>query len=132
MAEKIIARIEEYWKTFRSRVSTAFLISLGLSLIFWYSGKLQYTYTTEIPMNVVIEGEKYRVTCVVEGTGHNILSARYFGRRTVKLNPAEITTVAIEGEEGARMITPESLQSAIALRYSEIKINSVHSGIVLK
>ena len=132
MKEKIIARIKEYWRFFRSKVSTAFLISLGLSFIFWYSGKLQYTYTTEMPLNVVLEGEKYRVTCVVEGTGHSILSARYFERRTVKLNTAEVTIVPVDDEEGTRLVTPESLQGALALRYSEIKIQSVKSHIVLK
>lgn len=132
MKEKVIARIKEYWKFFRSRVSTAFLVSLGLSFIFWYSGKLQYTYTTEMPLNVILEGEKYRVTCVVEGTGHSILSARYFERRTVKLNSSEVVVIPVDDEEGTRLVTPESLQSALALRYSEIKINSVQAHIVLE
>lgn len=132
MKEKVIARIKEYWNFFRSRVSTAFLVSLGLSFIFWYSGKLQYTYTTEMPLNVILEGEQYRVTCVVEGTGHSILSARYFERRTVKLNSSEVVVIPVDDEEGTRLVTPESLQSALALRYSEIKINSVQAHIVLE
>lgn len=126
-----MARIKECWEFIRTRVSTAFLISLGLSFIFWYSGKLQHTYTTDIPLTIVLDGEEYRVRCVVEGTGHSILSARYFDRPKVKLTSSDVTIVPVEGEEDVHKVTPESLQNAISLRYSEIKINAVATTITL-
>lgn len=132
MKNKILESIKKGWCSLRSRVSSAFLVSLFLSFIFWYSGKLQYTYTAEVPITVVIDGENYRVSCVVETTGHNIISARFFNRHKVKLNSSDLTILPVEGSEGKRKITPESLQNAISLRYSDLKVSAVNSALILE
>lgn len=98
---------------------------IALSFIFWYSGKLQYTYTAEIPVTVEIEGERVRTTCVVEGTGHNIISARYFKRKTIKLQRSEVELLPIDGVSNTYEISPTSLQNIISVRNSSLKVLSV-------
>lgn len=109
----------------KKRITPAFLITLALALIFWYSGKLGYTYTAEIPVSVQIDGERYRTTCVVEGTGHKILSARYFKRKTIKLRRMDVEMVPVEGLSNTYDVRPESLQNVISVRNPSLKVLSV-------
>ena len=107
------------------KVTPLFLVMLGLSLILWYTSKLQYSYTAEVPVVVSVEGERHRVTCVVQGSGHNILSARYFKRKPIKLKSSEVVLTPVEGVEGAWEVSSESLLNAISIRHADIKIVSV-------
>lgn len=125
MTRKIISRSKEIFGNIRRRITPAFLIMIALSFIFWYSGKLQYTYTAELPVTVVVEGERVRAVCMVEGTGHNILSARYFKRKTIKLRRTDINLIPVEGASNTYEITPEALQNIISVRNSSLKVLSV-------
>ena len=80
------------------KVTPLFLVMLGLSFVLWYVSKLQYSYTAEVPVVVSVEGDRHRVTCVVQGSGHNILSARYFKRKPVKLKRGDVELIPVEGE----------------------------------
>lgn len=125
MTRKIISRSKEILGNIRRRITPAFLIMIALSFIFWYSGKLQYTYTAELPVTVVVEGERVRAVCMVEGTGHNILSARYFKRKTIKLQRSEVELLPIDGVSNTYEISPTSLQNIISVRNSSLKVLSV-------
>ena len=125
MTRKIINNGKELIGKVKRRITPAFLITLAMAVIFWYSGKLGYTYTTEIPVSVQIEGQRVRTTCMVEGTGHNILSARYFKRRTVKLQRFDVELMLVDKESNTYEISPTSLQNALSVRNSSLKIISV-------
>lgn len=125
MTKKIISQGKEAVSKLRSRITPAFLIALFLSFIFWYSGQLKYNYTAEIPIYVQIEGERYRVTCVVEGTGHNIISTHYFKHNSVKLQRRDLVLIPVEGVSNTYQVTSESLQNALALHNANLKIVSV-------
>ena len=56
----------------RRYVSPVFLALLVASFILWYIAKLNYTYTTEQPFTVNVDGERFKVSCVVEGVGTNL------------------------------------------------------------
>lgn len=125
MTKKILDKGKEVYGKVKQRITPAFLVMVVLSLIFWYTGKLQYTYTTELPVTVVIEGERVRATCLVEGTGHNILSARYFKRKTIKLRRTDVELLPVEGASDTYEISPASLQNIISVRNSSLKVLSV-------
>ena len=125
MTKKILDKGKEVYGKVKQRITPAFLVMVVLSLIFWYTGKLQYTYTTELPVTVVIEGERVRATCLVEGTGHNILSARYFKRKTIKLRRTDVELLPVEGASDTYEISPTSLQNIISVRNSSLKVLSV-------
>ena len=118
MTKKLIDKSKTLFHNIKSRITPAFLVTLAMAFIFWYSGKLQYTYTTTIPFTVEIEGDRVRTTCMVEGTGHNLLSARYFKRRVVKLQ-------RFDGVSNTYEISPTSLQNILSVRYPNLKIVSV-------
>lgn len=125
MTRKIVDKGKALFENIKRRITPAFLATLVLALIFWYSGKLQYTYTAEVPVSVVIEGERHRVTCVVEGTGHNILSARYFKRKTIKVKHGELEMLPVEGVSDTYSVSPASLQNLISVRNPSLKVLSV-------
>ena len=125
MTQKIIDKSKKLWGAIRKRITPAFLVTLVLALIFWYSGKLQYTYTTTIPFTVEIEGDRVRTTCMVEGTGHNLLSARYFKRRVVKLQRFDVELLSVDGVSNTYEISPTSLQTILSVRNPNLKILSV-------
>ena len=125
MTKKILDKGTEVYGRVKRRITPAFLVMVALSFIFWYSGKLQYTYTAEMPVTVEIEGERVRTTCVVEGTGHNIISARYFKRKTIKLQRSEVELLPIDGVSNTYEISPTSLQNIISVRNSSLKVLSV-------
>lgn len=125
MTRKIIDKSKKLWGAVRKRITPAFLVTLVLALIFWYSGKLQYTYTTTIPFTVEIEGDRVRTTCMVEGTGHNLLSARYFKRRVVKLQRFDVELLSVDGVSNTYEISPTSLQTILSVRNPNLKILSV-------
>ena len=125
MTRKIIDKSKKLWGAIRKRITPAFLVTLVLALIFWYSGKLQYTYTTTIPFTVEIEGDRVRTTCMVEGTGHNLLSARYFKKRVVKLQRFDVELLSVDGVSNTYEISPTSLQTILSVRNPNLKILSV-------
>ena len=125
MTKKILDKGMEIAGMVKQRITPAFLVALGLALIFWYSGKLKYTYTAEVPVTVIIEGERHRATCIMEGTGHSIIGARYFKRKMVKLQRTDIEMKPVEGMSDTWEVAPESLQSAISVRYPSLKVLSV-------
>lgn len=114
-----------YQKHIGARITSAFLVFLGLAFVLWYASKLQYTYTTTVPITVSVDDNSHRIICVVEGQGHTLLSMRYFKRAKVKIKSTDVELVPVEGMENAYKVTNHSLQSAIALRNSELKIISV-------
>ncbi len=107
------------------KVTPLFLVMLGLSFVLWYVSKLQYSYTAEVPVVVSVEGDRHRVTCVVQGSGHNILSARYFKRKAIKLKRGDVELTPVEGQENLWEVGQESLLNAISIRNADIKVVSV-------
>lgn len=108
-----------------SKLTPMFLVMLALSLTLWYVSKLQYSYTAEVPVSVSIEGDRHRVTCVVQGSGHNILATRYFKPKGIRLKRYDVELLPVEGMENTWEVTPESLLNALSIRNADIKIVSV-------
>lgn len=125
MTKQILTKGKEIYGKVRRHITPAFLIALALSLIFWYSGKLQYTYTAEVPVSIVIEGERLRTTCVVEGTGHNIVAARYFKRKTIKVGRLDVDLLPVDGASNTYEVMPESIKNIITVRNPSLKVISV-------
>ena len=119
--------MENFWKWVRRSVSPVFLTLLVASFILWYIAKLGYTYTTEQNVQVQVDGQPFEVTCVVEGLGANLFGYRIYANKTLRIPLAELTYQIASGENGKDrvVIDPQSLQNAISVRYSDIKVLSV-------
>ena len=108
-------------------VSPVFLALLVASFILWYIAKLNYTYTTEQVVRLDVDGQRFEVTCVVEGVGTNLFAYRVYMNKVLRspLTELKFKRSREEGHEGKVVIDPQSLQNAITVQFSDIKIVSI-------
>lgn len=122
----------------RHYVSPVFVTLFCASFVLWYIVKLDHTYTTEYAVHVNIDGERLRVPCVVEGKGATLFGYRVYMHRQIRIPLSELKytvehravetqtegTAPTEGETLC-ILDPQSLQNAISVRISDIKVISV-------
>ena len=120
-------------------VSPTFVILICASFIMWYILKLQYTYTTDLVVLVNIEGEQMRVPCVIEGKGTNLFGYRVYMHKEIKIPLSDLKYTTISDMNDATgeivdsiIIDPHSIQSAISVRFSDIKVIAVGDIPMLK
>lgn len=120
--DSIFSRLKRY-------VSPVFLMMLVAAFILWYISKLAYTYTTEYTVSINTDGEKYKVTCIFEGVGTNLVGYHTNLGKTVRIPLSELKYKRSreEGHEGMLVIDPNSLKQAIAVRFSDVKVVSIGS-----
>ena len=134
--KRFIALLKSWAQTLRKYVSPVFLALLAVSFTLWYISKLNYTYTTNI--KVKVEGQRLVVPCVVEGKGTNLFGYGFYTSRRVNIPLSELNHEVIElpvineyGEVDTLAksykvrISPLSMQDAISVRFSDLKIVSV-------
>ena len=120
----------------RNYISPVFVALLVISVSLWYISKLNYTYTTDFNIKVKVNGERIIVPCVVEGKGSNLIGYGFYSSRRVSIPLSELNYDIVEVEvedEGTNTInhemkvriSPISMQDALSIRFSNIKIVSV-------
>ncbi len=114
-------------KWLRHYISPAFAVMLTASFILWYIAKLSYTYTTDLSIDVKVGNTKFGVVCVVEGVGTNLFGYRLYkgGKVSIPLSELSYLRSVSEDNYGDIVIDPQSLQNALSVRYSDIKVMSV-------
>lgn len=119
--------MENFWKWMRRSVSPVFWALLFAAFILWYIAKLSYTYTTEHDVRLLVDGQPLEVTCVVEGPGANLFGYKVYSNKTLRIPLSELRYEVLHGEghEGKIHIDPQSLQKAVSVRFSDIKVLSV-------
>ncbi|MBR5464608.1 MAG: hypothetical protein IKU77_02290 [Alistipes sp.] len=119
--------MKQLFDRIRRSISPVFIVMLVASFILWYIAKLSYTYTTEQVMRLNVEGSQFPITCVVEGVGTNLVGYRLYHDKVLRIPLAELRTKTSYEEEtyGKIMIDPHSLQNAISVRCTDIKIISI-------
>lgn len=116
----------------KSYISPAFILLFCASFVFWYILKLGNTYTTEYNILVNIDGQTLRIPSVVEGVGTNLLTYRNHTRKEIKLRLADLKYrkgSIVDEQTGEPLICyildPHSIQNALSVRFSDIKIVSL-------
>ena len=125
-------KLRAFWRLLKSYVSPTFIMLMCASFIMWYILKLQYTYTTDYSVLGNVEGERMRVPCVIEGKGTNLFGYRVYMHKEIKI-PLNDLKYTIESKVDVAagtvvdniIIDPQSIQSAISVRVSDIKVISV-------
>ena len=119
--------METFLKSLRRYVSPVFLVLLVASFILWYIAKLGYTYTTEYVLTINTDGEKYKVSCLFEGLGTNLVSYHTSLGKSIKIPLSELKYKPSReaGHEGMIVIDSHSLTHAIAARFSDVKLLSL-------
>ena len=110
---------------FRQFLSPTFLFILLGSAMLWYVSKLGNNYDTEMPLNIRIDGQKYRLTANVSGRGSTILAQRLSLKSRLSFTLDELVSRPSRDNPGALTITPVSLQRAINGKISDLTVVEV-------
>lgn len=129
---KLVNRLRFLWLRVRQAISPVYMVLLCASFLLWYILKLQYTYTTNFSVLINVDGERLRVPCVVEGKGTNLLGYKAYSRKELKipLKDLKYTIESDYGDSGELLgswynLDPQSVQSAISVNFSDIKVISI-------
>ena len=111
----------------KKSISPAFIAMFVASFVLWYITKLNYNYTTDYNVRLNIGGEKVEVPCVIEGKGTNLFNYKFQLSKRLRIPLEELSyqTVSDDFGEVFLQIDPKSLQNAISVRVSDIKIVSL-------
>ena len=137
--KRLYALLKTWAQKLRNYISPVFLAMLAVSFTLWYISKLNYTYTTDFNIKVKVNGERLVVPCVVEGKGTTLFGYGFYASRRATIPLEELNYDIIEesavAEEGESLdslakeykvrISPISMQDAISVRFSDLKIVSV-------
>jgi hypothetical protein len=136
--KRLFALLKVGLQWLRKYISPVFLALLAVSFTLLYISKLNYTYTTDFKIKVKVEGERIVVPCVVEGKGTNLFGYGFYTSRRVNIPLSELNHEVVEvpvineqgevdtlAKEYKVRISPLSMQDAISVRFSDLKIVSV-------
>ena len=136
--KKLYALIKVGLQRLRKYISPVFLAMLAVSFTLWYISKLNYTYTTDFNIKVKVDDQRIVVPCVVEGKGTTLFGYGFYASRRTNVPLSELNHEVIElpviNEQGVVdtlaknykvRISPLSMQDAISVRFSDLKIVSV-------
>ncbi|MDR2883142.1 MAG: hypothetical protein LBU98_05130 [Alistipes sp.] len=116
---------EKTRKVIRQALSPTFLVCLLCSALLWYASRLNNEYDTEIPLNIRIDGQKYRLTATVSGRGSTILAQRLALKRRLSFTLDELSPRPSRQTLGALAIAPTSLQRAINGKITNLTVVQV-------
>lgn len=116
---------ERLKKLFHQAISPVFIMILMGSCLLWFIKKLDHEYTATIPLNVWIDGQKYRMAAIVTGRGSTIVAQQMSLKSKLHLTLDELSTRRSREKEGALTITPASLGRAINAKINGLKVDQV-------
>ena len=136
--KRLLALLKVGLQGLRKYISPVFLVLLGVSFTLWYISKLNYTYTTDFNIKVKVDGERIVVPCVVEGKGTTLFGYGFYASRRANIPLSELSYEVVEqpvvNADGIvdslttirkAHISPLSMQDAISVRFSDLKIISL-------
>ncbi|MBO7220486.1 MAG: hypothetical protein J6V21_04785 [Alistipes sp.] len=136
--KRFFALLKTWAQKLRNYISPVFLAMLAVSFTLWYISKLNYTYTTDFNIKVKVDGERIVVPCVVEGKGTTLFGYGFYTPRRANIPLSELNYEVVEtpyiDENGVvdtlvvnrkAHISAISMQDAISVRFSDLKILSV-------
>lgn len=137
--KRLYALLKTWVQKLRKYISPVFMALLAVSFTLWYISKLNYTYTTDFNIKVKVEGQRIVVPCVVEGKGTNLFGYGFYASRRVNIPLSElnyeVVAIPVTSKDGDKVdslnteykirISPISMQDAISVRFSDLKIVSI-------
>ena len=105
--------------------SPVFITMLALAFMLWYAQKLSYVYTTDLSVPVRIDGESYRVKCIVEARGTEIWAQRFSIGGKINLSLVELSPYVESSDDEFYTITSTAIGNAIMQRAGSLKVIEV-------
>lgn len=116
---------ESVKRVLRQALSPTFLVCLTGAFLLWFSTELSLEYTTAMPLNLRIDGQRFRVTAIVSGRGSTIVAQRLSLKNKLSLSLDELSKKSSTEREGALVITPASLKKAINAKISKLTVDEL-------
>lgn len=113
---------ESIGKLLGHAISPVFLVLLLCSFVLWYTTKLGRDYDIEMPLNMRIDDQKYRVTAQVQGKGTTLLAQRLSLKSPINIKLTELKVRKSLDNPNALIINPESLTRAISSKTNDFKV----------
>jgi hypothetical protein len=120
--KKLNINRESISKLLKHTVSPVFLVLLLSSFVLWYTTKLGKDYDIEMPLNVRIDGQRYRVTAQVQGKGSTIMAQRLSLKSKISIKLTDLKVRKSAENPNALIITPSSLVKAIGSKTNDLKV----------
>jgi hypothetical protein len=120
--KKLNINRESVRKLFGHAISPVFLVLLLSSFVLWYTSKLGKEYDIEMPLNVRIDGQRYRVTAQVQGKGSTIMAQRLSLKSKINIKLTDLKVRKSTENPNALIITPSSLVKAIDSKTNDLKV----------
>ena len=117
--------VKAFFAELKKYVSPVFVAMLLLSAFMWYMIKLGHTYTADVPVEIEVAGNHFRVECVAEADGYKLLARRTYRKTSVALQLGDIQVSPSMVNDGNYIINAHSLQNAISVRVGDMRIVSV-------
>ncbi len=112
-------------KVAREALSPTFIFILLSSALLWYTSKLSHEYTTDIPLGIRIDGQKYRIAVTIRGRGSHIMAQRLSLKSRLGFTLDELSSRRSTETPGALIIAKTSLQNAINSKINDLVIVQV-------
>jgi len=109
----------------RRHISVTFLLLVLLSTLLWFLTKLSYTYVAEVPVRVFVDDNRLVVKAMAEGSGYRLFTLRYIPGDAVRVTLDQVNATPSPTTKGSFIIDPLSLQNAISVHLSNLKIISI-------
>lgn len=116
---------ERVRKVISEALTPTFLVILSGATMLWYASRLSNEYTTEMPIGIRIDGQKYRIEAVVSGRGSAIITRKLLLKRKLRFTLDELSSRPSRETAGALTITPASLMRGINGKISDLTIIEV-------
>ncbi len=134
--KRIFALLKLTVSKMRNYVSPVFLLLLAVSFTLWYIAKLNYSYTTDLTVDVHIDGEHINVPCVVEAKGSTLFGYKLSGAPDVEVSLSELKYEMLDLPTTAEgvvdstavqkiRIYTSAMQHALSKKFSDLKVVSV-------
>lgn len=120
--KKLNINRESLRELLKHALSPVFLILLLTSFVLWYTTKLGKEYTTQMPINVQIDGRRYKLTAEVHGKGSTLMAQRLALKSKINIALSELSVKPSPDDLSVLVITPASMLKAINAKTSDIKV----------
>lgn len=129
----LLEKMEIFRRWLKRYISPAFISLFCASFILWYILKLGNVYTTDYEVLINVDGNSIQVPCVVEGVGTNLFAYRVYMHKELKIPLTDLKyhiEEVLDEQSGEVLdkfyiIDESSMQSAISVRFSDIKVISI-------
>lgn len=123
--KKININKETFRRLLKHALSPVFLVLLLSSFVLWFTTQLGIVYDTEIPINIRIDGQKYRITADVRAKGSTLMAQRLSLKSKISLKSSELTAKPSPDDPAWLIVDEGALRALVNSKTSDLEIKKI-------